>query len=274
MPQLKIKRLVLGLMPPVATESLRALRRWLNPPVAILEYAPQGWDENLVAGAAPGWNADSVVAATRAENEESCRQLHGGGPLGTGHQHNLHVSFAYVLARAARCKTSLSVLDWGGGLGYYFHVAKAALPEVSIDYHCKETPVLAAAGRQAVPGVTWHSDEACLGRKYDVVMLSGSLQYAQDWQEQLRRIAGAAGEWLYITRLPVVERAPTFAAVQRVYGSVMLHWQFNRAQMLGFVESLGFVVDREFETGDRPCVKNAPEQCELRGWLFQRTIPQ
>lgn len=274
MPQLKIKRIMVGLMPPLATESIRGLRQWLNPPVAILEYAPQGWDPDLIEGAALGWNADSVVDATRVENAESCRLLQSGGPLGTGHQHNLHVSFAYVLARAARCKASLSVLDWGGGLGYYCHVAKAALPEVSIDYHCKETSVLVAAGRQAVPEATWHSDEACLSREYDVVMLSGSLQYAQDWEGQLRRIASAASDWLYITRLPVVERASTFAAVQRVYGSVMLHWQFNRAEVLRFVESLGFMIEREFEIGDRPYVKNAPEQCELRGWLFRRAKPQ
>ncbi|MCO5135851.1 MAG: hypothetical protein M9908_16230 [Phyllobacteriaceae bacterium] len=270
----RIKQLVIGVLPPLVTESIRGLHRRLNPPVAALEYSPRGWDESLIAGAAPGWNAESVVEATRAENAESFRLLQKGGPLGTGHQHNLHVSFAYVLARAAHCKTSLSVLDWGSGLGYYCYVAKAALPEIAIDYHCKETAVLAAAGRQAVPEASWYSDEACLSRKYDVVMLSGSLQYAQDWEGQLRRIAGAASDWLNLTRLPVVERAQTFAAVQRVYGSVMLHWQFNRASVLDFVESLGFVIEREFEIGDRPYVKGAPEQCELRGWLFRRVKPR
>lgn len=270
-----IKWLVMGLLPPVVTGSIRALRRRLNPPLPVLEYSPNGWDDKLVAdGALAGWNAASVVEATRTENAESYRLLQGGGPLGTGHQHNLHVSFAYVLARIAYGKTSLSVLDWGSGLGYYYYVAKAALPEIGIDYHCKETNVLAAAGRQTVPEAAWYSDETCLDRQYDVIMLSGSLQYAKDWEEQLRRIAGAAGEWLYITRLPVVERAKTFAAVQRVYDSTMLHWQFNRADFLGYVESLGFVIDREFEIGDRPCVKDAPEPCELRGWLFRRTKPQ
>lgn len=193
MNQFGLKSFVVGMLPPFVTELIRGLRRWLNPPIATLEYSPQGWDERLIAGAPPGWNADSVVEATRVENEVSCRLLQSGGPLGTGHQHNLHVIFAYVLARAAHCKTSLSVLDWGGGLGYYYHVAKAALPELSIDYHCKETPILAAAGSQVVPEVTWHSDEACLSREYDIVMLSGSLQYAQDWEGQLRRIASAAG---------------------------------------------------------------------------------
>lgn len=270
-----IKQLAIGVLPPFVTESIRALRRRLNPPLPVLEYAPNGWDDKLVVdSASAGWNAPSVVDATRVENAESYRLLRSGGPLGTGHQHNLHVSYAYVLARAAHGKATLSVLDWGSGLGYYCYVAKAALPEIAIDYHCKETPVLAAAGRQTVPEASWYSDEICLARKYDVILLSGSLQYAQDWEGQLRRIAVAAGEWLYITRLPVVERVPTFAAVQRVYGSTMMHWQFNRANLLGLVESLGFVIDREFEIGDRPCVKDAPEPCELRGWLFRRAKPK
>lgn len=265
-----MKRLAIGLLPPLVTESVRGLLRWLNPPVAALEYSPFGWDERLIAGAPPGWNSAGVVEATRAENAESFQILQRGGPFGTGHQHNLHVSFAYVLALAAHHKTSLSILDWGGGLGYYYYVAKAALSGASIDYHCKEIEVLATAGRQTVPEVTWYIDETCLGRLYDVIMLSGSLQYAQDWEGQLRRIAQAATDWLYITRLPVVEHVPTYAAVQRVYGSKMLHWQFNRTSVLGVVRALGFEIVREFEVGDRPYIHGAPEQCELRGWLFQR----
>jgi putative methyltransferase (TIGR04325 family) len=271
MVQEKLRRLAVGLLPPIVAQALRGLRRRLRPPAAALEYLPNGWDETLISCTSSGWEAESVVEATRVENVESCRRLRLGGPLGTGHQHNLHVSFAYVLARAARGKTSLSVLDWGGGLGYYYYVAREALPEVAVDYHCKETEVLAAAGRQTAPKITWYVDESCLGRGYDVVMLSGSLQYARDWEEQLRRIAKAATDWLYITRLPIVERVSTFAAVQRVYGSVMLHWQFNRQQVLAFVESLGFAIEREFEIGDRPYVIDAPEECELRGWLFRRS---
>ena len=269
-----MKRLARGLLPPLVTESLRGFGQWLNPPVVALEYSPLGWDETLVVDGSPGWNAAGVVEATQAENEQSYRLLLHGGPLGTGHQHNLHVSFAYVLALAARHKTTLSILDWGGGLGYYYYVAKAALPGTSIEYHCKEVDALAAAGARAVPEVTWYSDESCLDRTYDVIMLSGSLQYAQDWEDQLRRISRAAFDWLYLTRLPVVEHVPTYAALQSVYGTRLLHWQFNRASVLGVVRSLGFDVVREFEIGDRPYIRGAPEQCELRGWLFRRVKPQ
>lgn len=268
--QSMLRNLAIALLPPFVTDLLRALKNWSRPPLVVLEYLPSGWDESVLTGVEAGWNVDSVVEATRAENEESQRLLRNGGPLGTGHQHNLHVSFAYVLARVSSGRNSLSVLDWGSGLGYYCLVAREAIPDVSIDYHCKETSVLAAAGRRVVPEATWYSDETCLDRKYDLVMLSGSLQYAQDWKEQLRQISKAASNWIYITRLPIVEHVPTFAAVQRVYGSVMLHWQFNRESFLELFESLGFIAEREFETGDRPYVKDAPEQCELRGWLFRR----
>ncbi len=274
MAQSTLRRVIVALLPPIVTDSYRALRRKWNPPLPILEFSPRGWDEGQIVSSSSGWNAESVVEATRAENVESIRLLLNGGPLGIGHQHNLHASFAYVLARAAHNKGSLSVLDWGSGLGYYYYVAKAALPEVDIDFHCNETATLAAAGRQVVPEATWYADTTRFDRQFDVVMLSGSLQCLRDWKDQLRAVAGSAAEWLYITRLPVVDRVPTFAAVQRVYGSVMLHWQFNRAEVLSFVESLGFEVEREFEIGDRPDVKNAPEPCELRGWLFRRVKPK
>ena len=270
MGNLSIRRLLVGLTPPVLAAPLRAIYRRVNPPPAVLQYLPAGWDDGLLSVPSSGWDVESVVTATCADNLRSLRQLQAGGALGAGHQHNLHVSFAYVVVRAARLKSSLSILDWGSGLGYYCHIARAALPDVPMEYHCKETATLAAAGRRTVLEAVWHDDETCLKQRYNLVMLSGSLQYARDWKGQLRSVVSAAAEWLYITRLPVVDSVPGFVALQRVYGSTMLHWQFNRGELLDFVGTLGFVVEREFETGDRPYIKDAPEQCELRGWLFRR----
>ncbi|MCX7147886.1 MAG: hypothetical protein NTY05_00540 [Rhodocyclales bacterium] len=161
-------------------------------------------------------------------------------------------------------------MDYGSGLGHYYLITKAVLPNVSIDYHCKEMPALVAAGRQIVPNATWHSDDTCLDRGYDLVILSGVLQCMKDWESQLRAIGAVANEWLFVTRTPIVESAKTYAAVLHTYGSAMLHWQFNRAQLLSFVKSLGFAIEREFDIGDRHQVKDGPEPFELRGWLFKR----
>ena len=38
-----------------------------------------------------------------------------------------------------------------------------------IDYHCKEMPIIARFGREAVPEITFWDDDACLAGQYDLV---------------------------------------------------------------------------------------------------------
>lgn len=59
-------------------------------------------------------------------------------------------------------------------------------------------------------------------------------------------------------------------ALQRHYGTEILHEEFNREVILEVVEGIGFSLMREFLTGIRPYIKNAPEQCELYSWLFKK----
>jgi putative methyltransferase (TIGR04325 family) len=96
------------------------------------------------------------------------------------------------------------------------------------------------------------------------------LQYMEKWQKFLQDISAAVGEYLLLTRVPVVEKSNSFVAIQKVYGRQMLHWQFNQDTLLKAVKDTGLSLVREFVVGDRPYIKNAPEQCELRGWLFRK----
>src|ERR1019366_7414879 len=90
--------------------------------------------------------------------------------------HNTIMSFGYVLARAARDRDRLSMLDWGGGIGHYSVYAQALLPEVGLDYYCRDLPRLVAAGRQVLPDATFHDDdESAFARRYDLVLASSSL---------------------------------------------------------------------------------------------------
>jgi len=174
------------------------------------------------------------------------------------------------LALAAHKKDSISVLDWGGALGHYYLVGKAVLPDVDIDFHVKEVPLMAKAGEQLNPEVNWYDDETCLEREYDLVMMTGSIPYMEDWADALHRIAPSVKDYLFIARLPVVEHTPSFVAVQRLYNSQMLHQQINQTEFLETVKETGLTLVREFVVGDRPYIKGAPEQCEVRGWLFRR----
>jgi len=132
--------------------------------------------------------------------------------------HNAVLTFGYVLARAAR-GGEVSVLDWGGGPGHYYVLARALLPEVELDYHSRDLPRLVALGREVLPEATFHDDDSCLERTYDLVVASDSLQYAREVEAALARLASAAAPWLFVAQLPVAENAAAFvraAATGRV----------------------------------------------------------
>lgn len=247
-----------------------------------LEYTPEGWKTSLANRENAGWNVSNVVAAEEAKWKtfvENCKEI---GPLGFSHEssdlsvvhslsfHNINMTYAYVIALAAQGKSTLSMLDWGGGLGHYYLIGRALLPDLVLEFHCKEVPLMADVGRKVNPGVRWYSDESCLNRRYDLIMMNGSLQYIQDWAGALGRIVSSVTGYLFLARVPVVQRSLGYVALQRAYGTEMLHPQINQGALLEVVRNLGLNLVREFVVGDRPYIKGAPEQCELRSWLFKR----
>ena len=275
-------------IPPIVTKGIRAVQHLCTKPDRLyigtqyLKYAPEGWKTQLIKGESIGWNVGSVIDTERSKWDAFCRNVEGVGPLGFSHEnrdmsvirspsfHNIHISYAYVLALTAHKKDSVSVLDWGGALGHYYLVGKALLPDVFIDYHVKEVPLMAKAGKNLNPEVHWYDDESCLRRNYDLIMMNGSIGYMEDWANALHRIAHSVKDYLFLARLLVVENSPSFVAVQQLYDSQMLHQQLNQTELLETVKKAGLTLRREFVVGDRPYIKGSPEQCEMRSFLFRR----
>ena len=280
------------LLPPILLPAARAVLARLSPrrasPPALntrFEYAPDGWDQ-VLPGAVTGWNTTGVVREEERKWAAFCANAAGSKPLGFSHEakdlsvvrhvaaHNVHITFAYVLALAARRRERLSVLDWGGALGHYHVIARAVVPDLDVEYHCREVPAMVERGRVLNPSVIWHDDDGCLAGTYDLVMVNGVLQCLRDWRSLLPQMANAvaAGGWLLLTRVSVVA-GPSFVAVDRIYGSAMHHQQFNEAELLAAVADTGLSLVRELVVGDRLTIMNAPESSELRGWLFRKGVP-
>jgi putative methyltransferase (TIGR04325 family) len=249
------------------------------------EYVPEGWgrrDEPDVAG----WDVATVLDAYRTKLPEFRKLLEGTdsiavatsaafpvGPPTIEHQNQI-LAFAYALALASRTTDSITVLDWGGGLGYFYFLSRALLPgEVGIEYHCKEVPTLCSYGREALPEIRFHSDDSCLDGRYDFVLASSSLQYSEEWGHVLEGLAGAARRYLFLTRVPVVFSHPSFVVLQRTHAHAFqteyLSWVLNRDELLEHAKRSGLELVREFLLGDKPPVVGAPEQDETRGFLFR-----
>lgn len=271
-------------LPSSVIETARDIRfrlGWLKPG---FELAPRGWNTVLDGPNPGGWHADSVVEIEKSKWKIFCQNCQGGRPLGFSHEytdpfetgdisfHNMHITYAYALALAVDRRDSVSILDWGAALGHYYQIAKAVLPNVRLEFHCKEVPSLARLGKELNPSLRWYTDDQCLSRQYDFVMLNGSLPYLEDWKGDLRKISGAAAGYFYLTRQGVLQKSASFVAIQRVYGTEMLHWHFNKKELVDEVLSHGFRLVREFVVGDKIRVYGASEQSILSGFLFKREL--
>jgi putative methyltransferase (TIGR04325 family) len=278
------KRVARAVLPPVVTNTYRHFRR--HPQDAAVpdwEYLPGGWP-NAEAGA-QGWNAESIVQTQLDRWPAFVSSVEAPAPFGLSNEsaggqpdyavHNTIMSFGYVLARAAQGHRSLALLDWGGGIGHYCVYARALLPELDLDYHCRDLPKLVAAGRAVLPGESFYSDDdEALARRYDLVVASSSLHYSREWRPLLARLAEATDGYLYVTRQPFVENAESYVVVQRPhrhgYQTEYPGWFLNRHEFLAAAGDSGLKLEREFLINEVPNVPNAPEAADYRGFLFSR----
>lgn len=261
------------------------------------EYVPDGWARARSADerCSEGWDVEDVARAYLKKWPQFLAAVAGSGPLGVNHEvpegvpvgreglldQNAILAFGYAVgraangpaARAASKSAAVSVLDWGGALGHHQVLARRLLPEIDLDYHCRELPAVCAAGRAIHPEVTFHETDDCLSHRYDLILASNSLQYEQDWQRLLRRLASAAGAWLFLTRVPVATRHPNFVVLQRVdpygYATETLGWVFNRDELLRAARDAGLELEREFLVHPPWEIPGAPEQVSQAGFLFR-----
>ena len=209
----KTKTAVKSLLPPLLLSAARSCRGRItqNKP-AEWEYVPEGWAAQEDDPGLTGWDTRSVLEAYQGNWSSFLKEIQGSRPFGSPPggtnlvRQTIVLSFAHALATAAHGRSHLSLLDWGGGFGHYFLISRALYPDLKIDYHCKDVPILAQGGRAVLPDVHFYDDETCLARTYDFVFASCSLNYSQDWPRVLA-LAGATANYLMVTRLPIVEAA-------------------------------------------------------------------
>lgn len=257
------------------------------------EYVPEGWDRSRRPGEASalGWNAGDVARAYRDKWPQFLAAVEGPWPLGVGHEvpigeplgrhdavaQSAILAYAYALARAAGGSEQLSVLDWGGALGHYQVLGRRLLPAVFLDYHCRELPAVCAAGRTVLPDATFHDSDDCLERRYDLVVASSSLQYEEDWQALLRRLAHASRGWMFLTRVPLAQHGGSFVVLQRAnaygYATEYLGWVLDRDELLDAALDAGLELEREFVLAPGWLIPGAPDEVSHAGFLFRVTRP-
>ncbi len=246
---------------------------------ARLKYLPQGWSELKT------WNDDNISSSLEHHWPILLANLQGTGPLGVSHQpwyttrdhlqnHNVMMSFGYVLGLAAHKLDSISILDWAGGIGHYYLYSKTLFPELKIDFHCHELPVFCQLGRKLLPEVHYYEDpREPLQRRYDLAICSGALHYFKDWRDQIRKLAAASTKYVYIARTYCVTSTPSFVVLNNwnLQGySKFLSWCISREELLECAEEAGMEAIREFVYRQQELVaEGAPARIKGYGFLLR-----
>jgi putative methyltransferase (TIGR04325 family) len=249
------------------------------------EYIEKGWRTDIPV---QGWNVPSITETQKRNWRAYAESLKGTGPLVVNHEdpylnsgglrdHNTLISCAYVLALAARQKQRLSVLDWGGGMGHYYLLSEAVLPEVQIEYYCQDLPLLCQAGREALPQAHFlERPDDCFSQQYDLILASSSIWYEENWRFLVDKLISVANPYLYVTRMIFVEQATSYVAMQRPwavgYRTEYLCWILNRGEFVDYLSARTMDVVREFLICKGPHIHGAPEQGDYRGFLFRKRV--
>lgn len=207
---------------------LRAALRDITPPVAVRYLQKKGfvsggaesqifdsYDEALLASGNRSWEdsqvVEAIVTATSVFNSgiSSARRLPLDSPL-------------KVLPALAALGSApfLRVVDFGGGAGSHYSVARAVLAgAVSLDWSVVETTELVKHAQQFSTTELKFFDSIMAARKeskkIDLVFSSGALQYMPDPISSLRELLAIRAKHVYLTRIGLSDFGRSASMIQQ-----------------------------------------------------------
>jgi putative methyltransferase (TIGR04325 family) len=274
-----IKNIARDWVPPAAIRIANTIIDVMRP--STYEFIGYSWPQGMQL---KGWNADSVQENRQQSWDMFVSSMEETSLLGLSEDdllfprhinidtQSLYLSFGYCLGLACQKKQTVSVLDWGGGVGNYYVISRKLFPEVIFTYHCADLPLACSMGRKLLPNVIFHDAETWNEMQFDLVFSSSSLQYLEDWRSTVDSLIKSSDNYLYITRMPFVIVGRSFVMIQRAvcYGTEYLGWVLNRDEFVQFVEQRGMKLVRQFVNHSGPRIKHAPEQNLYMGFLFEK----
>jgi putative methyltransferase (TIGR04325 family) len=278
-----LKSIVRALTPPIIYEMAAAARkRTSRSPRSSLtsgiEDQPEpewlkleSWPDLVPAWISLTIDGEIDVVARRVRDQDRQAKAEGfTAPYETEVVRAHFLAFAYVVARVSEGKSSLSVLDFGGTLGYCSNIAWQAAPTKSINYTVQELPAICEFGALVRPGVQFISSEQDLATNYDLVFASGAVQGIRDWRQQMAKLTARANPWLYLARAPVLEHAPSMIVKQKVRTGYVVSWCWSELELLEHAKSIGLELVQvlRFQETFAP-IRGAKELPKVRGYLFR-----
>jgi putative methyltransferase (TIGR04325 family) len=203
-----IKALIKELLPPLLVS---ALRRRLLDATAFASY-----EQARTASESDAYEAADLVQVIVAKNVAYRQSLAQASVLELSALRTL----AAIGMAGTPASRPLSVLDFGGGGGTHYTIARKALgPERALAWAVVETPAMVRAAGPMCDGSLAFFDDVDAARAYlgtiDLVFTSGALHCCPDPLAFLARLVGLGAPYLVVTRTAFHDGPGTLFSVQK-----------------------------------------------------------
>jgi len=269
----RVKRFVKRLIPPLVLDAYSRVR--------FGTYHGSIWSGVYrhirdVPVAGEGWAGSAWLSATLALTQTALAEVRRTGTIPAGMPSH-HAPLAQLAAVVHRLTGRVRVLDVGGGMGVSYAYLWSGMGQSDlVEYHVVDSAAACEAGRRLFADddrIRFHEDLPPLS-ELDIVYLGAMIQYVEDYESFLERVAAYRPAYLLLTFVPAGD-IPTFASQQRnMKASRVACWFLNAGELISVVERQGYaliyrgIMDRPFD------MSNFPEQYRLTKmphFLFART---
>lgn len=253
---------------------VKGVARWANKQPFIWDGVYEHFDQVPVLG--KGFASAEWLSDMERYTRSAVMAIDNGAriPENVPQYHSL---LASLIASFESGDRPVHVLDLGGGMGIGFaNVRRCTFSELDCDYMVVDNEASCERGRQLLKdfsSVTFTSRMPEGSHAVDIAVLSGVLQFVENYDELLSNLASFKPSLWLFTFLPAGD-IPTFVSAQRnVPGSILPVWFFNEAELTKKIEALGYrlvfrsALDRVFDMSNFPSTHQLPRQCNL---LFRR----
>ena len=122
-------------------------------------------------------------------------------------------------------KNSISILDYGGGIGLtYFSLL--ASTDKTIDYNVVELPSICKSGKELA--INFYEDIPEI--KVDIVYIRTALQYSQDWKKTLSDLIKCNPKYIVLAHLSA-GNIPTYLTLQMWGDYLIPYWFINKEEL-------------------------------------------
>lgn len=169
----------------------------------------------------------AVSRSSGYQSQQTIRSIKGSDPVVSKGTPKVFLGGRYLQVTSAilsglnteklKLDTTIRVLDIGGGLGEYFFLLRDNVPNIKFKWVILETQSicqLAKMYHSEVSGVSWTDALTDSSQTFDIVLLSGVIQYLEKPFE-LIEMAMQKAPLLIFNRLPLSSKAHNLICIQR-----------------------------------------------------------